>query len=433
MPPFTFHIAVTSFYIYIYLSHSLTHSHSHAASLTHSHTASLIGLYQLAMEKSFVFGRKQVHVASTCLYAICRKESKPHLLIDFSDALQVNVYVLGKSFLQFIRLLNLQLPIIDPGLYIHRYALRLPQCNEKLNSIIIIALRIVTRLKKDWIVIGRRPDGICAAALLIAARAHGYPISQGEIAKIFRISCDTIRRRLDDFRAIPSAQLTVFQFHTQDCAVEFDPPAYIKNLLTDTNAAITQAAANSMNIDNFDDNMTVLSSSSHSLQFNLTEGLEDDLLFKSVKVNDNERINSTPQQGSEETAAVSGNDDDNMTMMTVNSSSLQQTQQTVLKNTSFSFPFLTSTQILSSSSSSAHRNGNTTNNTSACSKKVKALNSSSGKSNTSSSSVLEVEDGCIIPPASTATRESVAHLVTQQQEITEIIQAHTTTVVVYLR
>ena len=137
-----------------------------------------LGLYQLAMEKNFVFGRKQIHVASTCLYCICRKEAKPHLLIDFSDALQVNVYVLGKSFLQFIRLLNLQLPIIDPGLYIHRFALRL-SLNEKMNSVIIIALRIVTRLKKDWIVMGRRPDGVCAVALLISARAHGFPISQG--------------------------------------------------------------------------------------------------------------------------------------------------------------------------------------------------------------------------------------------------------------
>lgn len=79
-----------------------------------------LGLYQLAMEKNFVFGRRQIHVACTCLYAICRKESKPHLLIDFSDALQINVFVLGKSFLQFLRMLHLKLPIIDPCLYIHR-------------------------------------------------------------------------------------------------------------------------------------------------------------------------------------------------------------------------------------------------------------------------------------------------------------------------
>lgn len=82
-------------------------------------------LYQLALQRNFIFGRKQLHVVATCLYIICRQEKSPHLLIDFSDALQVNVYVLGKAFLQFSKVLNLNLPVVDPSLYIHRYAIRL--------------------------------------------------------------------------------------------------------------------------------------------------------------------------------------------------------------------------------------------------------------------------------------------------------------------
>jgi transcription factor IIIB subunit 2 len=82
-------------------------------------------LYQLALQRNFIFGRKQLHVVATCLYIICRQEKSPHLLIDFSDALQINVYVLGKSFLQFSKVLNLNLPVVDPSLYIHRYATRL--------------------------------------------------------------------------------------------------------------------------------------------------------------------------------------------------------------------------------------------------------------------------------------------------------------------
>jgi transcription factor IIIB 90 kDa subunit len=56
-------------------------------------------------------------------------ERSPHLLIDFSDALLVNVYVLGKAFLQFCRLLNLQmtpqLKVVDPALFLHRFAGRM--------------------------------------------------------------------------------------------------------------------------------------------------------------------------------------------------------------------------------------------------------------------------------------------------------------------
>lgn len=185
-------------------------------------------LYQLALQKNFTFGRRQMHVVATCLYTICRQEKSPHLLIDFSDALQVNVYVLGKCFLQFIRLLNLKMPIIDPSLYIHRFAQRM-ELGDKINFVTSTALRIITRFKKDWIITGRRPDGICAAAMLISARAHGFHKSQSEMTTLFRIASDTLKARLEDFKATPSAQLTVAQFHTLDSNVEFDPPSYINN------------------------------------------------------------------------------------------------------------------------------------------------------------------------------------------------------------
>lgn len=45
-------------------------------------------------------------MAGACLYLICRQEAKPFLLIDFSDALQVNVFTLGAVFLQLAKLLR---------------------------------------------------------------------------------------------------------------------------------------------------------------------------------------------------------------------------------------------------------------------------------------------------------------------------------------
>lgn len=107
-------------------------------------------LYSLSLQKNFVYGRRQVHIIATVLYTVCRQEKSPHLLIDFSDVLQVNIFVLGKCFLQLIRLLNLKLPVVDPSLYIHRFAIRL-DLNDKLNVVCTTTLRIVTRMKKDWI------------------------------------------------------------------------------------------------------------------------------------------------------------------------------------------------------------------------------------------------------------------------------------------
>lgn len=38
---------------------------------------------------------------AACLYVVCRREKLPHMLIDFADVLQTNLYVLGSTFLKF--------------------------------------------------------------------------------------------------------------------------------------------------------------------------------------------------------------------------------------------------------------------------------------------------------------------------------------------
>jgi transcription factor IIIB subunit 2 len=73
-------------------------------------------LYTIAVEKNFVQGRKSPHVTAACLYIACRQERSQHMLIDFSDALQVNVYTLGTCFLKFRRLLGLKLEVIGEKL-----------------------------------------------------------------------------------------------------------------------------------------------------------------------------------------------------------------------------------------------------------------------------------------------------------------------------
>ena len=90
--------------------------------------------FMLAVQHNFIQGRRTQHVIAACLYTVCRKEKSPHLLIDFSDVLQVhacvhacihayvhldlhvlltdvlqeNVYMLGSCFLKFTRLLSVQ-------------------------------------------------------------------------------------------------------------------------------------------------------------------------------------------------------------------------------------------------------------------------------------------------------------------------------------
>ena len=71
---------------------------------------------------------------------------------------QTNVYMLGSCFLKFTRMLSLTLPIIDPSLYIHRFASKL-EFGDRTHLVSMSALRLVQRMKRDWIQTGRRPSG----------------------------------------------------------------------------------------------------------------------------------------------------------------------------------------------------------------------------------------------------------------------------------
>lgn len=62
---------------------------------------------------------------------------------------------------------------IDPSLYINRFASQM-EFGDQLSAVCLTALRITKRMQRDWIVLGRRPLGIVAAALLLAARIHGF-------------------------------------------------------------------------------------------------------------------------------------------------------------------------------------------------------------------------------------------------------------------
>ncbi|KAL7544119.1 hypothetical protein ACHAXR_013523 [Thalassiosira sp. AJA248-18] len=192
-------------------------------------------LFTVAVERNFVQGRRRAHVIAACLYTSCRQEKSQHMLIDFSDALQINVYTLGTCFLKFRRLLGLKLEIIDPALYIYRFAAHL-NLDEKANEVAMTALRLVSRMKRDWIVAGRRPAGICAAALLIASRAHGFERQHHDVTKVLKVCGLTVMTRVREFEATPSANLTLNEFHNKDIEQEVDPPIFTKNRIREARA-----------------------------------------------------------------------------------------------------------------------------------------------------------------------------------------------------
>ncbi|KAH9115531.1 hypothetical protein LEN26_009835 [Aphanomyces euteiches] len=186
-------------------------------------------LFGLAVQRNFTHGRRWQTIVAACLYVVCRREKSPHLLIDFSDKLQISVFQLGAVFLKFCRLLQLSIPLIDPSLYIHRFASQLA-LGSQMHVVAITALRLVSSMKRDWMETGRRPSGICGAALLIAARSHNVQCTVADVAEVVSIGEGTLLKRLSEFSVTPMGQLTFDQMGKVEIQLlECDPPCFTKN------------------------------------------------------------------------------------------------------------------------------------------------------------------------------------------------------------
>ena len=75
---------------------------------------------------------------------------------------------------------------------------------------------------------GRRPAGICGAALLLAARMNNFRRSVEEIVQVVKIADTTLKKRLEEFGKTSSAGLTVVDFRRVWLEEEMDPPAFTK-------------------------------------------------------------------------------------------------------------------------------------------------------------------------------------------------------------
>eukprot|EP00834_Sanchytrium_tribonematis_P005315 NODE_313_length_10011_cov_0.634584.p7 type:complete len:231 gc:universal NODE_313_length_10011_cov_0.634584:2315-3007(+) len=122
--------------------------------------------YKLALINKQTMGRRHIDVCCACIYIACRLNETPILLIDLSDITKSSVFSLGSIFMSLLKAFNLKVPIMDPALYISRFTAML-NLGENTSAVARDAVKLVQRFSRDWIQTGRRPNGICGAALVI--------------------------------------------------------------------------------------------------------------------------------------------------------------------------------------------------------------------------------------------------------------------------
>ncbi|XP_063938577.1 uncharacterized protein LOC135148223 isoform X3 [Daucus carota subsp. sativus] len=126
-----------------------------------------------------------------------------------------NVYELGAVYLTLVQQLSLQdvqsiQKAVDPSLFIHRFANRL--LGQTDVNVETTALKIIASMKRDWMQTGRKPSGLCGAALYISAISHGYSYTKSHIVKVVHICEATLTKRLIEFENTESGSLTIDEF-----------------------------------------------------------------------------------------------------------------------------------------------------------------------------------------------------------------------------
>jgi len=146
------------------------------------------------------------------------------------------VKVLGAHYMRFLRRLvggdprhptiagaaGVEVPIIDPSIYIERFSRKL-QLGNSHRKVQHTAVRLIQYMHRDWICLGRRPNGLCGAALLIASCYHGLQVTAKDISEVVRMGEVTLRQRLTELRSTPLASMSRIEF--EQAAIESTQPS----------------------------------------------------------------------------------------------------------------------------------------------------------------------------------------------------------------
>ena len=97
--------------------------------------------------------------------------------------------------------------LVDPSTFIPRFSNKLLKGAHN-KQVVETATHIIASMKSNWMQTGRKPSGICGAALYTAALSHGIKCSKTDITNIVYICEATLTKRLIEFGNTEAASFT---------------------------------------------------------------------------------------------------------------------------------------------------------------------------------------------------------------------------------
>jgi len=215
--------------------------------------------YQIAVRARFTRGRTIEIVSAAAVYvAIRRQKDTGYLLDDIAQHVTCGIYELAATALRLAEALQQPLPVIDPTLYLRRFTEAL-NFGRQAPLVHETAIKLIRRLDRDWIQTGRKPSGLCASAIMIAARVHNIQISMDKVLEISRVCASTINKRLKEIAQTELANSSIDELRLNPSKIETDshelPPSVKSKISNDLDEIIQSFEPSKSGLlkDTFDD------------------------------------------------------------------------------------------------------------------------------------------------------------------------------------
>ncbi|KAH9586537.1 Transcription factor TFIIB [Trypanosoma melophagium] len=173
-----------------------------------------VAVYKLAVGINAISGAKPA-ILCAALYAVCRRERTSHMIYDFSEATNENPYEILSYMRQICEATRTEVPVIDPSCMVHRFAEEM-NLGPATGAVVVCALKVLRAMQDDWIACGRRPMGVCVAALLVACYMFNIPRTPDEVCGFVRLTAGTVAKRVDEFAATTTAMLESIDDYKKD-------------------------------------------------------------------------------------------------------------------------------------------------------------------------------------------------------------------------
>jgi transcription initiation factor TFIIB len=151
-------------------------------------------IYRRALKEDLIRGRSIEGVATSALYAACRKEGIPRSLEEVSEVARVDRKEIGRTYRYVSQELELGMEPVDPKKYVPRFCSELDLSEEvesKANEIIDVT-------SEKGLLSGKSPTGYAAAAIYAASLLCNEKKTQREVADVAQVTEVTIRNRYQE-------------------------------------------------------------------------------------------------------------------------------------------------------------------------------------------------------------------------------------------